>query len=113
MAAADFDGDGYLDVYVCGYFPRETPADSVGLGRPMPYHDANNGGRKYLLRNRGDGTFEDATEAIGLHQRIFNTQAVCLVDLNGDGMLDMVFNNEGQESSVLLGNPALAGKSFF
>ena len=45
-----------------------------------------------------------------MHQRIFNTQAVCLVDVNGDGMLDMVFNNEGQESAVLLGNPAFASK---
>ena len=51
-----------------------------------------------------------ATEALGLNQRIFNTQALCLVDLNRDGVLDMVFNNEGQESAVLLGNPALAKK---
>src|SRR5262249_34895426 len=50
--------------------------------------------------------FEDATEAIGLHQRLFNTQAVALVDVNGDGTLDMVFNNEGQESVGLLANPA-------
>src|SRR5262249_25998149 len=57
------------------------------------------------FRNKGNGVFEDATEEVGLSQRIFNTQAICLVDLNGDGVLDMVFNNEGQESCVLLGNP--------
>jgi hypothetical protein len=60
-------------------------------------------GPNRYFRNRGDSTFEDATEAIGLNQRIFNTRGVCLVDLNRDGALDMVFNNEGQESVVLLG----------
>src|SRR5262249_19503648 len=45
---------------------------------------------------------------LGLHKHIYNTQAVCLADLNNDGMLDMVFNNEGQESCVLLGNPRMA-----
>ncbi len=58
-----------------------------------------------FFRNKGNGTFEDATEALGLDQKVFNTQAVCLVDLNGDGVLDMVFNNEGQDAVVLLGNP--------
>ncbi len=41
---------------------------------------------------------------------IFNTQAICLVDLNNDGVLDMVFNNEGQDSVVLLGNPEVLMK---
>jgi hypothetical protein len=34
---------------------------------------------------------------------VFNTQAACFVDLNGDGQLDLILNNEGQESSVLFG----------
>jgi hypothetical protein len=84
-AVGDVDNDGHLDiVFGC-------------LKGPNRY-----------FRNKGDGTFEDATTALGLHTRVFNTQAVCLVDLNNDGVLDMVFNNEGQESAVLLGNPERA-----
>jgi hypothetical protein len=135
----DFDNDGFPDLFIpqngsCklfhndgkGHFTDVTAqagdlAKFNGQGTCAAWGDVDNDGKLDLVigclrgpnrfyRNKGNGVFEDATEAIGLHQRIFNTQAVCLVDLNNDGMLDMVFNNEGQESAVLLGNPTFAAK---
>src|SRR5262249_6748038 len=67
-------------------------------------------GPNHFFRNKGDGTFEDASEALGLHKRIFNTQGISLADLNQDGVLDLVCNNQGQESVVLFGNRELATK---
>ena len=34
---------------------------------------------------------------------MFNSQAAAFADLNGDGQLDLILNNEGQESIVLFG----------
>ena len=129
----DYDNDGLPDLFVpqkdgCKLFHNEgggkftdVTAKSgldkfTGWATSAAWGDVDNDGKMDLVigclrgpnryfRGKGDGTFEDATEAIGLNQKIFNTQAVGLVDLNGDGVLDMVFNNEGQDSCVLLGNP--------
>jgi hypothetical protein len=134
----DFDGDGHPDLFVpqaggCklfkndgkGHFTDVTKAAGleadIGMATCAAWGDLDNDGHLDLVigclrgpnrffRNKGDGTFEDATESLGWHQRIFNTQAVCLVDLNNDGALDVVFNNEGQESCVLLGDPEVARK---
>jgi hypothetical protein len=40
---------------------------------------------------------------MGFYQRIFNTQAMCVFDMNKDGVADVVMNNEGQDPVVLLG----------
>ncbi len=132
----DYNGDGRPDLFVpqargCklfrndGKFRFTDVTASVGLGKftgratCAAWGDVDNDGHPDLVvgclrgpnrffRNRG-GTFEDATARLGLHTRVFNTQAVCLVDLNRDGVLDMVFNNEGQDPVVLLGRrPAVA-----
>jgi hypothetical protein len=62
-------------------------------------------GPNRLFRNAGDGKFTDASDDVGLTQKVFNTRALAVADFNGDKAPDVVFNNEGQESAVLLGDP--------
>ena len=49
---ADFDRDGFLDVYLCVY-SYFFGAGEDKAGTPMPYHDARNGPPGVLFRNDG------------------------------------------------------------
>ncbi|MCA9215631.1 MAG: VCBS repeat-containing protein, partial [Planctomycetales bacterium] len=95
LCAADFDQDGDLDVYVCGYNARRQDSVNRGLPFPLPYHDANNGGRNYLLRNDGNFQFVDVTEEVGLdtdNQRF--SLAAAWEDFDNDGDQDLYVAND-------------------
>ena len=65
LAVADYDTDGDLDIYATRHFSEAHK--TVGqLPNPVPYHDANNGGRNVLLRNDGGWSFTDVTAEVGL-----------------------------------------------
>ena len=91
----DYDRDGLLDLFIAGYWSEQINLWKLQTTRVMPesFEYANNGGRKYLLRNRGDGTFEDRTEAMGIKSRRW-TLAVVAVDLFGTGYPDLYLSND-------------------
>lgn len=68
VAAADYDGDGWVDLFV------------VNIGQSI------------LYRNKGDGTFEDVTEKAGLSRSGTGIGAVFL-DADLDGKLDLFVVN--------------------
>ncbi len=68
VATGDFDRDGWVDLYIANYGPNR------------------------LLRNRGDGTFEDVTESSHTDDPRWSTAAVFL-DVDGDGWLDLYIAN--------------------
>jgi len=136
----DFDGDGHIDLFVPqpgkaklykndGHGHFTDVIDKCGdLARPIPgatsaaWGDFNNDGHLDVVigclrgpnryfQNNGDGTFTDRTAEVGLTARVYNSQAVALADLNGDGKLDLVMANEGQDAAILFGNKELPGKA--
>src|SRR5687767_12116606 len=91
----DYDRDGRLDIFLAGYWPESVDLWKLETTKIMPesFEYAVNGGRKYLLRNRGDGTFEDVTDAAGIRSRRW-TLAVTAADLHGTGYPDLFFAND-------------------
>ncbi len=78
LLQADYDNDGNTDILVL----RGAWAGKYG-------QDPNS-----LLRNRGDGTFEDVTFDAGLADVSYPTQTADWADYDNDGDLDLFIGNE-------------------
>lgn len=96
-AAADYDRDGWLDVYFCLY----SYYQGTGQYRyPSPYQDAENGPPNFLMRNNRDGTFRDVTEESALNKNNSRYSFCCAWnDYNRDGWPDLyVVNDFGRKN---------------
>jgi tetratricopeptide (TPR) repeat protein len=96
MAAADYDRDGRVDLYLCCYIYFQSEDQ---YRYPAPYHDAQNGPPNFLFQNRlaadGVGGFEDVTEAAGLnHNNNRYSFAPTWCDYDGDGWPDLYVAND-------------------
>jgi hypothetical protein len=86
-AVADYDNDGFPDVYVSNFGPN------------------------VLYRNRGDGTFADVTRKAGVGRGNKVGAGVAFLDTDGDGNLDLYVSNyvkfsyENHPSRTKLGFP--------
>ena len=94
LAATDYDGDRDLDIYVCVYMPNVRDQLQL-LGKPVPYHDANNGAISVLLQNEGDWRFRNVTKTVGLdvNNRRFS-YAAAWEDYDNDGDQDLYVAND-------------------
>ena len=87
-AAADYDGDGFTDLYVTAY------------------------GRSVLYRNNGDGTFADVTDKAGVASPGWSTCATWF-DYDADGRLDLFVSSFVQYTKEMsCGNNRLGVKYY-
>ncbi|MCH7761368.1 CRTAC1 family protein, partial [candidate division TA06 bacterium] len=68
VAVADYDNDGYLDLFLANF------------------------GTNHLYHNNGDGTFTDVTQKAGVGDERWGTSA-SFADVNSDGLLDLYVTN--------------------
>jgi hypothetical protein len=82
----DFDGDGWMDVYLVNSGPMPVLSDAPPGTPRLPNR---------LFRNRGDGTFEDVAARAGVEGRGFGTTAAA-ADYDNDGDTDLLVVNFGE-----------------
>jgi hypothetical protein len=91
----DYDADGWLDLFIGCFYPAEVDLWNLRSMRFLPesFEYAHNGGRNYLLHNRGDGTFEEVALEAGLTSTRW-TLAAGAADLTADGLPDLLVAND-------------------
>ena len=93
---ADYDRDGFLDVYIIRMGDHEKTA-------PRPNYEARNGVPDTLLHNNGDGTFTDATRRAGVGDLGWGL-AGAWGDYDNDGWPDLYVGNEFGYSTLYHNN---------
>ncbi len=115
-AFGDVDGDGWLDLYVAKYLDFGSPqslartncdwaAIKVACGPKGEVPEADR-----LYRNKGDGTFEDVSDAAGITKEAPRyALAVMMTDIDRDRDLDIYVANDSMSNALWIND----GKGHF
>ncbi len=120
LLSADFDLDGYNDIYVTNGVFRDvidrdsnneilqelrqkgrkpTKEDFLQYAKMLPQQKLKN----YIFKNNGDLTFKDMSKEWSKETPSFSNGAI-YADLDNDGDLDIVVNNINDEATILKNN---------
>jgi hypothetical protein len=103
---ADFNNDGYQDLFTVNGFDGMTEAQSASRA----YVNYNND-RAVLHINNGDGTFTERGTELGITHTAMARGLACY-DYDRDGDLDMLISNSAQAPSLFRNNTFSAGNNF-
>lgn len=97
-AWGDYDNDGLLDLYVCGYVDLSKRPRNTDLRFPMDFEGLPN----TLFRNNGDGSFTDVTKRAHVGDAFRKSMQALFADFNDDGRPDIFVANDTDANSLFL-----------
>ena len=108
VTLGDINRDGHIDMFVSNYIKLDK------MEGQTIFKDLEYGGSSLMMINNGDNTFRDVTAEIGLSY-VHNTFMAVMVDVDGDGFLDLVvahdtgevrtYRNDGGSKFIMMPNP--------
>lgn len=104
----DYDNDGKLDLFVCNYVDWSIEKDQHcsldGKNKSYCTPQAYKGQSSTLYHNRGNGSFENATQRAGLSDPTSKSLGVALLDYNNDGWMDLFVANDTEPNKLYKNN---------
>lgn len=106
----DYNRDGYLDLYVCGYVKYKpdsrkngTTSEQFGMDVPYSLNPASfEPERNLLFRNNGNGTFTEVGKELGVSNPEGRSLVALWHDFDGDGWPDLYVANDISENKLYM-----------